>query len=141
MQLRDWISNKKKTLVRYAIVGVIATITHYGLLILSVEYFGFPVIVASTVIFVFVASQNYVIHYNWTFDSVGPHTIAFPRFLGTAAAGAFLNWATMRLGILGLEWNYLVVQFLAIVVVIVWNYLIVSLWIFPSEPLTTTCKK
>ncbi len=134
MQLRDWIRNKKKTLARYAVVGIIATVTHYGLLILSVEYFGFPVLLASTVIFVFVASQNYVIHYNWTFDNVGPHTIAFPRFLGTAVAGAFLNWATMHVGIFGLGGNYLVVQFLAIVVVIVWNYLIVSLWIFPSDP-------
>jgi putative flippase GtrA len=134
MQLRDWIRNKKKTLARYAIVGIIATVTHYGLLILSVEYFGFPILLASTVIFVLVASQNYVIHYNWTFDSVGPHTIAFPRFLGTAGAGAFLNWAIMHVGIFGLGGNYLVVQFLAIVAVIVWNYLIVSLWIFPSDP-------
>lgn len=117
-------------LAKFAAVGLTATGVYYALLWGMVEFLGAQVLIASSVAFVAVTVENYVLHYVWTFESTGAHFATFSRFLAMNVAGFCINWAVMFLGVSKLGSDYLLVQAVAIVAVIAWNVALSYHWVF-----------
>ncbi len=115
---------------RYILVGILGAIVYYFLLWFLVEIANVAVLIASGAAFIVVVFENYLLHYLWTFCSSAHHTAALPRFAVMSLVGFWLNLGTMFLGVEHLGFGYLWVQAVAIALVVTWNFVISSLWIF-----------
>lgn len=123
-------SARVRQLFRFGVVGALGTAVYYAVLWGLVELLGVRVLVASSIAFLLVCVENYILHYLWTFGSAKAHTFAFPRFSLMTVIGFWINWAVMLIGVSRLAFNYLLVQAAAIALVITWNYTLSSYWIF-----------
>jgi putative flippase GtrA len=115
---------------RFAAVGALGTLVYYIVLWSLVEVAGVPVMISTSIAFLIVVVENYLLHYWWTFRSAAPHATAFRRFLLMSSVGFWLNWSIMFLGVQRLGFAYLWIQAIAIAVVVAWNFLLSTLWIF-----------
>ena len=120
-------------LSKFAIVGALGTVVYYAALWGMVEHLGIPVLWASSTAFLLVVTENYLLHYLWTFNSTEDHAVALPRFLFMSAMGFGINWVIMYMGVQWQGIHYLLVQAVAIGAVVTWNFLLSSLWIFRSS--------
>ncbi len=117
-------------LFRFTVVGLITAAVHYGLLFLLVEFLGLQATIASSLGFLVAVAVNYLMHYSWTFAAPVPHGHALLRYIVMISLGFLINGGFMQFGVVALELNYLLVQLLAFVAVISWNFLVSSLWVF-----------
>jgi putative flippase GtrA len=115
---------------RFSVVGVITAIIYYGLLLAGVEYLHISAVLVSAMAYPVILVVNYLMHYRWTYTTSSPHTIALKRYLFMTGCGVLINVSIMYVGVSFLHANYLLVQTIAMVVVIVWNYAMSSLWVF-----------
>jgi len=95
------------------------------------------IMIATSISFIIVVIENYVLHYSWTFDSSRSHRSAFPRFMLMSMTGFILNWLVVYVGVEKLSFNYLLVQAFSIFIVVVWNLVISTFFIFPSNKIET----
>lgn len=118
------------TALRFGVVGVLTAMVHYGLLYAGVELAELPAASASSIGFVAAVVFNYLMHYNWTFGEPAPHGRTLRRYLVMIVCGFLINAAVMlageRLGSL----HYLLVQALALVAVVLWNFVLSNTWVF-----------
>ena len=119
-----------RTLTRFAIVGVVTALVHYGLLYALVEWVDVQSTLASSAGFVVAVAVNYLMHYSWTFSAPVPHGRALWRYVVMVSLGFLINGGVMQLGVFHLEINYLMVQLVAFALVITWNFVVSSLWVF-----------
>ena len=105
-------------------------LVYYLVLWLLVEIAGIQVLIASSIAFILVVLENYVLHYFWTFSSSANHMNALPKFSMMSLAGFWLNLGIMFLGVEYLGFGYLWVQAVAIALVVAWNFVISIRWIF-----------
>lgn len=116
-------------LSRYALVGGVATVTHYTLLTLLVELAQWPAWIASGAGAVLGAQVAFVGNRRFTFQHDGPWLPAWWRFQGTAGAGALLGMGIVAAGVkLGL--HYLLAQALATVLVMLATFVVNKHWSF-----------
>ena len=116
--------------LRFGIVGITTALLYYGLLFAAVELLLVGPVTGSSIVYVIVIFANYLMHYSWTFAAANPHTTVLKRYLFMIACGFVLNLLFMYVGVTVLALNYLLVQAVAMGVVIVWNFVISSLWVF-----------
>lgn len=121
---------KVARLAKFVTVGILGTGIYYAILCSLVELLGIPVLIVTSIAFLLVCLENYILHYVWTFNVKGGHTFPFPRFIFMNFIGFWLNWGMMFFGVKMLFLNYLLVQAVAIVTVVSWNFTLCSLWIF-----------
>lgn len=95
-----------------------------------VELLQVQVLLATSIAFVLVTIENYLLHHSWTFGSTNTHVVAFPKFVFMNIVGFWINWGIMASGLHHLPFNYLVIQFFAIGAVVTWNFIVSSCWIF-----------
>jgi putative flippase GtrA len=115
--------------IRYTAVGAFATAVHYGVLVLCVEYGGWPAFAASGFGAVVGAQLAYAGNRWYTFAHRGEVSASWPRFQATAVAGALLGMAIVGLGVrLGL--HYLIAQVLATLTSLVLTFAINRAWTF-----------
>ena len=114
---------------RFGFVGGLGAIVYFLSLWTMVEIFHISVMLATSLSFILVVVENYVLHYHWTFGSNRSHVSAFPRFLLMSITGFLLNWGIMYIGTVEQVYNYLLVQTFSIMVIIIWN-LVISTYIF-----------
>ena len=119
-----------RRLIKFGLVGILATFVYYLALWWMVEILNIPVLLATSIAFVMVTIENYLLHYKWTFRSYNAHTIAFPRFIFMSAGGFIINFVIMLSGVKLLDFNYLIVQAAAIALVVTWNFVLTHFWIF-----------
>jgi putative flippase GtrA len=121
--------------VRFLIVGGIATVVQYIVLIWTVERWHWSAVLGSSLGFVVSAVANYLLNYYFTFRSDGRHDVAAARFAIVAAAGLALNALLMELLAVRLHIPYLLSQVLATVATLIWNYWANSKWSFGGRSL------
>ena len=119
-----------ENLWRYVVVGILGTLVYYLVLWLLVEIVGIRVLIASSIAFILVVLENYVLHYFWTFSSSAHHMKALPKFSLMSVAGFWLNFGIMLVGVEYLGLGYMWVQAVAIALVVAWNFVISIRWIF-----------
>ena len=118
------------TVFRFGVVGVLTAILHYGLLYAGVEALRLPATVASSCGFVVAVIFNYLMHYRWTFGEPAPHGRTLRRYLVMISCGFLINAAVMYAGVQWLALYYLVTQALALVAVVLWNFILSNAWVF-----------
>jgi len=114
----------------YAGVGAIGTLGHYTILIILVQFRAVDPVVASCLGFVVGAIINYILNYHFTFQSDKRHSEALTKFLIVAVIGAGINGLIMYAGVDYTNFNYMIVQIVATVVVLLWNFAVNKLWTF-----------
>jgi putative flippase GtrA len=121
----------------FLLVGVLATLLHYFLLIALVQLTGTSAVVASSVGFTLSAVINYMLNRRYTFRSNRAHRLAFPRFAVAALLGLALNAAFVWCGHDVLRLHYLLAQMIATLLSLSFNYYINLLWTFVDQPAIT----
>lgn len=116
--------------LRFSGVGLLATGVQYGILVLLMQLGVANAAIASAVGFVVSAWVNYLLNYHLTFASTQPHVEAASKFVGIAALGLIFNTIIMALGTHFLTVHYVLVQVVATVFVLVWNFTGNYLWSF-----------
>jgi putative flippase GtrA len=115
-------------LVRFGLVGGVATGIQYVILILLVRE-GVAPPVASAIGFVVSAFGNYLLNYHFTFRSRENHGPAALKFVTLAAGGLVISYVMMHV-LVGAGWYYLLAQVLVTAVVFMWNFVGNSVWTF-----------
>jgi putative flippase GtrA len=116
-------------LVRFGMVGALATGVQYLILVALVRWAGLWPPVASALGFLVSAVGNYLLNYHFTFFSRQPHAPAALKFLILSTVGLALNAALME-HLMDLGWHYLVAQVFVTAIVFLWNFIGNSLWTF-----------
>jgi putative flippase GtrA len=117
-------------LLRFAIVGLLATGIYLSGVTLLSRYLELSVPMAATISFVLVSTTNYLLHYFWTFRSTRHHGSAVSRFLGTSIGGMAINYAVVALGTRWLLLSQTAILFLGVAFVVLWNYTLSRFWVF-----------
>ena len=119
-----------KQLVRFGVVGLVGTASHYVVLVALVKGASANAVFASTIGAVVGALVNYVLnHVAETFDSDRPHREALPRFMLVAAFGFAINAAVMVV-LTNLRIYYLASQVVASAIVFLFNFVANRSWTF-----------
>lgn len=118
---------------RFLAVGGFATLLMYVLLIVGTELLGLAPVISSAFAYLLSALANYALNHRFTFSSTQLHRVAVVRFAIVSGCGLLLNTAIMYVGTALHAWHYLVVQVLATVVVLFWNFLGSHLWTFRAS--------
>jgi len=121
--------------VRFLIVGGIATLIQYIVLIWTVERWHWNAVLASSLGYILSAIANYLLNYYFTFRSDDRHGVAVARFAIVAAAGFALNALLMELLAVKLRILYVLSQVLATIGTLLWNYWANSKWSFGGQSL------
>jgi putative flippase GtrA len=118
---------------RYLGVGAVATLVHWGLLVVAVEALGWPAWLGSGVGAVAGAQVAYAGNRRLTFAHRGAIVRSWPRFQFTALAGAVLGMGIVALAV---HWrlHYLVGQALATGTVALVTYVVNRHWTFGATP-------
>lgn len=111
-------------------IGALATGIQYVILVALVEVFALDAMLASTIGFGASACVNYLLNYHLTFTSNKPHVEAASKFAMIAVLGLLLNALIMGFGTRALHIHYIIVQFGATAIVLLWNFAGNYLWSF-----------
>jgi len=123
----------KKKFISFVFVGGFATGVQYAILVAGVQLLSLSPTWASSLGFAISAIFNYTLNYYVTFRSANRHTEAAAKFAVIAAAGLLINGGIMHVGVAIFAIHYVVVQIVATVIVLFWNFLGNHLWSF-REP-------
>jgi putative flippase GtrA len=118
------------SMAKYFVVGGLGTITHLSLLYATVEYLSFEPLVGSSVVFIWVVIQSYLLNKNWTFENNSKHTSTLPRYLVVSGIGFLSNLLLRYLMINVLELWYMLAQILTVTVIPAMNFLLNKYWTF-----------
>jgi putative flippase GtrA len=113
-----------RVFVRYFTSGFIATISHFAVLVLLIEYLFTNPMVASVVGFIVAIFVNYHFQYHWTFGCSAPFTHTFVRYLMVTLFMLFLNAGLFSILYYSYTIHYIIAQALVTSVVFLCNYLI-----------------
>jgi putative flippase GtrA len=116
----------------FALVGVVATLLHYGVLVVLVEFTRQPPVTAALCGYVVGGIVSYGLNRRHTFASDRPHEEATWRFALVAFVGFCLTYGFMRLFVTRLGAPYLPAQAVTTGIVFFWSFLANRLWTFPS---------
>lgn len=120
--------------VRFAVVGVSATLTHVVLVLVQVESGLLEPLAANVVAFSAALFVTYIGNHKWTFGLAGAHRRHFPRFIVIATLGLALNQAIVYLIVKVLQWDYRISLALVVTVVPAITFTLNRGWAFRHDP-------
>ena len=119
-----------RSLIRFGLTGILATLTHVGVFVLLVELAHLRPLFASVPAFLSAVGVSYVLNYRWTFTASGPHRVMLPRFVLVSVTGLILNLLITYLVVdLWALWYGLALMAIVIVIPIS-TYLLSRFWVF-----------
>lgn len=114
-----------KQILRFGVVGGIAFLIDYAILIICKELLGFSVLLSAAIAFTISVIVNYILSVTWVFD-VNKEKSAkknFIIFIVLSVVGLGITELIMYLGSDLLNINYLIVKIFATAVVMVFNFI------------------
>jgi putative flippase GtrA len=120
-------------LPRFSLVGVMGAATYFAVSTVLMETLHIDLTVAATIAFILTVLQNYVLHYHWTFQSRDRHRLALPRFVVVSIMGLVINSAAVWFGANYSNLGPPVIQLIAVLFVVIWNFLASSRLVFGSS--------
>lgn len=114
-----------KQILRFGVVGGIAFLIDYAILIICKELLGFSVLLSAAIAFTISVIVNYILSVTWVFD-VNKEKSAkknFIIFIVLSVVGLGITELIMYLGSDVLNINYLIVKIFATAVVMVFNFI------------------
>ena len=111
-------------IIKFGIVGVIATVVDYGILILLTDYLKVHVMIASTISFCASVIVNYLLSMAYVFKSQGQSkTKEFLVFVLLSVGGLCINQLILWIGVQFMSAYYLIPKLFASVIVPVYNFI------------------
>jgi putative flippase GtrA len=114
----------------FLVVGAVATLVQYVLLVALVELRDWPATPASSAGFAVSALLNYLLNYHVTFASRAPHRQAALRFALVALSGLALNALCMWMLERNAGLHYLLAQVGATLATLAWTFAASQGWAF-----------
>ncbi|MEP3233590.1 MAG: GtrA family protein [Hyphomicrobiales bacterium] len=121
---------KHERLITFLMVGGLATLCQYSILIGLVELFDADPVIASAIGAFFAAVLNYCLNKVATFKSTAKHTTTLPRFIVVAAIAIVLNAALMALFTKTFSLPYIPAQFVTTCIITIFTYNANRIWTF-----------
>jgi putative flippase GtrA len=109
---------------KYFTSGIVATVSHFIILIILVEIFYTDPLIASISGFIVTIFVNYLFQYHWTFRCSGPYTLIFVRYLTVTLLMLVLNTVLFWIISKNFSIPYTVVQAIVTFVVFLCNFTI-----------------
>jgi putative flippase GtrA len=107
--------------LRFAMVGVVGTFVHYGVMQALIQFAHWGVLAATSAGFLAGASVSYVLNRKVTFSTTQPVGVAFVKYIAALAVGLVINGAIVA-GLTSLGLHYWIAQPIATGVVLFWNF-------------------
>jgi putative flippase GtrA len=123
-----------RQLSTYALVGVVASLAHYAVLIALVEGAAFDPVLAALCGYVVGGVVSYLLNRRHTFASDRPHEEASWRFALVATLGFCLTYALMGVFVRRLGLPYLPAQLATTVAIMFVTFATNRRWTFGSGP-------
>ncbi len=122
-----------RQVLAFALVGVLAAIVHFGVLIGLVEGLGWRAVSATALGYCAGAIASYLLNRLLTFRTSRSHAQAGWRFAIVAAISFGLNALLMHTGVDVLHIPYVLAQVGTTGTIMVWNFLAHRTWSFASH--------
>ncbi|ANE45512.1 hypothetical protein SY83_03370 [Paenibacillus swuensis] len=123
----------RSSVVKYAVVGVLGTTLHFGLLLALVEWAGMHPVAGSVTGFIAVLIVSYLLNRHWTFGELNNGEArrgVFIRYGIVSGFGLLLNTVIMTATVSWLHLPYLIGQILVTLIIPIHNYLFNRYWTF-----------
>lgn len=121
---------KHRRLITFLMVGGLATVCQYIILIGLVEFAIFGPVIASGIGAFFGAVLNYILNKLATFKSIAEHKVTAPRFIVVATIAIALNAFLMALFTKTFNLNYLPAQIITTGLIVLFTYNANRIWTF-----------
>lgn len=118
--------------IQYGIVGIMGTIIHTSILTICVELFSIRPLISTVIGFLFSLIASYILNSFWTFKSASMQKGSFLKYSITCLLGLLINMVIMYLVVDIANNSYLLAQFLAVVIVPIFNFTLSKYWVFNS---------
>ena len=125
--------NTLKQFILYAGFGLFGTATQYVVLVALVELANISPVISTAFGYFLGAIVNYILNYHITFKSNKKHHEALLKFLIIASIGMALNILIMHIGVTAYSSHYILVQIIATAIVLLWNFILNSIWTFAPQ--------
>ncbi len=111
-------------IIKFGIVGVIATVVDFGTLVVLKELLDIDVLIASAISFCVSVAVNYILSMALVFKTKNQSKVKeFIVFVFLSIGGLCLNQLILWIGIQFTSINYLIVKLFALVVVPIYNFI------------------
>lgn len=111
-------------LIKFGIVGIIASIVDLGVLVALKELLNVDVLIASTISFCVSVAVNYILSMAFVFKSKNRNKVKeFIVFVLLSAGGLCLNQLVLWIGVRLTSVNYLIVKLFAMIIVPIYNFI------------------
>ena len=118
-------------ILRYAVVGIIGTLTHVSLVVLLVELANISPTLSTALGFIVVLIISYFLNRFWTFEKQNDrHLIDFIKYTLVSLFGLGLNVGIIFTTVEVLHWWYVYGLALVTLVIPVCNFLLNKYWVF-----------
>ena len=117
----------------FSVIGVVATIVHYSILVALVERAHLPVVLSTSIGFIFGAIVSYGLNRRITFTHQPEFGRGLLKFVSVGMVGLGIN-ALIVAGLSHAGLPYMLAQVAATGVVLVWNFGVARLIIFRPQP-------
>jgi putative flippase GtrA len=118
---------------RFAVVGGIATVSHFAVAVVLVEGPGLAPVLANFIAFCAAVLVSYLGNHSWTFGATGEHLFHLPRFAAIAVTGLALNQAIVYTMVEGAGADYRLALVVVVLVVPALSFTLNRGWAF-SRP-------
>lgn len=120
----------KGEILRFGVVGILATLTHFGVLTLSVETVHLPAAISNGLAFCVAVIVTYLGQSYWVFSNPDHNLVRIRKFLMTALGGLLANIALMWGIVNGLGLDYRIGFATALILVPAATFVINKYWVF-----------
>ncbi len=121
-------------IIKFGIVGVIATLVDLGVLVVLKELLGIDVLIASTISFCASVAVNYILSMAFVFKSKNQSKVKeFIIFILLSAGGLLLNELVLWFGVTFTSIHYMAIKVFAMVLVSVYNFITRKIFLESKE--------
>lgn len=122
-------------ILKFGVVGGLAFIIDYGILIFLTEVFHINYLISTTISFIVSVIFNYIMSIFWVFDvdENKNRTTVFSVFIILSVIGLLLNDLFMWIFVDGISIHYLIAKIIATLLVMIYNFITRKLFLEKRE--------